>query len=161
MLDQQRTLLLQLIIFIFVWKWSEIIFGNIKIRWFELVAYNYLETKMNSRARQEEDIINFQTSKSLMFEDKPLRNITADDRFPCYGCFDKLKEKISCKICDRRGFIYGNHPMVKFVDDFLNKNLQPHLKNNSSQFKENCINDNSQSSDDEKYERRGNVSNRK
>lgn len=36
---------------------------------------------------------------------------------------------MNCEVCDKQGFIYGDHPMVKFIDDFLNKNLPQQLEN--------------------------------
>lgn len=52
-----------------------------------------------------------------------LRKIQANDRFPCFACFDDQKEKMSCKECCGKGWIFGSHPMVQFAEDFIEKRL--------------------------------------
>jgi hypothetical protein len=56
-----------------------------------------------------------------------LRKITAEDTFPCYSCFDDFDSRTNCSVCQKKGFIMGNHPMVRFIDDFLTKNLPKEL----------------------------------
>ena len=66
------------------------------------------------------------TAKSIALDEvevKELRQIHSSHKFPCYSCFDQLAERYECKVCRSKGYIAGDHPMVKFADDFLTQNL--------------------------------------
>ena len=57
-----------------------------------------------------------------------LRKIRAEDLFPCFSCFDEPALRGNCLACNKLGYIKGDHPMVKFADDFLTKNLMSYIK---------------------------------
>lgn len=57
-----------------------------------------------------------------------LRKILPSDTFPCFSCFDDPQFRLTCTICNKTGFLRGDHPMVAFVDDFLTKNISNQCK---------------------------------
>ena len=66
------------------------------------------------------------TTRSIALDEleaRELRQIKSSHKFPCYGCFDQLQQRHECKVCNSKGYIAGDHPMVRFADDFLTQNL--------------------------------------
>lgn len=75
---------------------------------------------MSGKRRAPDRVVSFQSTNSVdLDEAKELKAITPEDKFPCYVCFDKTVERLNCEVCNKKGFISGDHPMVKFVEDFL------------------------------------------
>lgn len=104
---------------------------------------------MNNLRKSDCDRLIPQSTTSFNYTDtsgKELRKIDGSDKFPCYSCYDQPVERINCTVCNKMGYIMGDHPMVKFVDDFLTQNLTSYL-NTLNPNKESYIND-SHSSDE-------------
>jgi hypothetical protein len=64
-----------------------------------------------------------QLTQSISFEDmvrnqpkhQAMKKINDWNVFPCYNCAGDSLMIIDCEICDHKGYLKGNHPMVKMI----------------------------------------------
>ena len=91
---------------------------------------------INSKGKTTDQFVTSKSTQSINFSDdetpKRLRPITPADTFPCFSCYDKPIHRMKCDVCMKRGFLYGNHPMVRFFDDFIEKNFEKMIKSQES-----------------------------
>lgn len=84
---------------------------------------------MSQKKKRAQQVVSFKSTNSLdLDEPQSLISVTPNDNFPCYSCFDRPIERMRCDVCAKKGFLTGDHPMVKFVDQFLNQNLPQTMK---------------------------------
>lgn len=84
---------------------------------------------MKSSLREEvEKMCDMSESIKFNYRDssptKPsLRQISASDTFPCYGCGNDRILIRDCEICNKSGFLNGNNPMVKLIEKIIDSKM--------------------------------------
>ena len=73
-----------------------------------------------------------QLAQSISFEDmvrnlpkqQAMKKINDWNVFPCYNCAGDSLMMSNCDACEHKGYLKGNHPMVKMIEQIIDSKFK-------------------------------------
>lgn len=53
-----------------------------------------------------------------------VRKVTESNKFPCFHCGGDQTLASECTRCDKKGYLPGNHPMVKMIERIIDSKFR-------------------------------------